>query len=339
MHRFARINSRYTISPLIALATLFVTAYIQNSELSAQTQPSEISIGHTPQAEYINLQPGETYEGKFTVWNLAERDFTYYIIVRGFEQVEDYAGTSIPLSEEEDRLAPYSASDWVTVDRDEIDLVSNRNIDINYTITVPEDTDIGGYNAKIFLSTDNLENSDTSIEAVLNLGTGPSLLINVGDLSELEQKADLLRFESTEWYFDSSEASLETVIDNTGNTYFTPTGEIQLTNIFGQELARLDFNPEERSQFRDDQSRYINRWRERYLFTDDWKLAAGPINAKLIMTYTAEDPGYNAIIAETNYWIIPWQVVLAIIMTIITLYTAYKIRKQTKSTITEKGEK
>lgn len=301
---------------LLVLASFSLPIISNYNKASAQA----ISLGHSPAAETLSLQEGESYEGEFVVWNLGESTLTYYLYISGFEQIEGKPGTARPLSQEEDSNNPYSASDWFKLSEDEIELIPQKNYKINYTIKVPRDAALGEYYAKVFLSTDNPADVDPNSEsaAFTNLGSGPNFLIKVGDEGELNELATLQDFTSDKSFYQSTPVNFITKISNDGNTHVKPVGEIIITNVFGDEVARVTFNPAKASILRGNQSEYIDTWElEREVITEDGKIAVGPLKASLLATYKTVNPGFSTLQAETSFWIIPWKLLLILLGAIV----------------------
>ena len=112
---------------------------------------SELSIGVAPTSKTLKMSPGETYSDELVFWNLSQTGDAYNIYVSGFEQIENQPGTAIILTPEEDSKALYSASQWFILEKDSIYLEPNKNTKLKYTITVPQNTTNGEFNAEIFL--------------------------------------------------------------------------------------------------------------------------------------------------------------------------------------------
>jgi hypothetical protein len=287
-----------------------------------------LNLGKAPASEKLQLQPGDTHEGEIVIWNLSERTTKYYVLVRGFRQVENQPGTAIMLTESEEERTLYSASSWVTVSRDEIDLVPNKNEKIFYNIEVPMDATKGEYYVIIaFISEAEYQSIGTAAFTALSSGT--PILIKIGD--EFVERAELLSFEADRNFYEEPRARFETRINNVGDTHITPVGEIILTNIFNQEVGKITFNPNRQSILRENSATYETVWDYGSFLTNDRKLILGPINAKLITTYRTFQPGFAPLIAETSFWILPWKyIVLAIIIILTTIAIFVSRRKKRK---------
>jgi uncharacterized protein YpmB len=275
---------------------------------------SDLSIGVAPTSENLTLSPGEVYTGEIVFWNLSSTNDTYKVLVSGFEQIENQPGTAVILTPEDDKEALYSASKWVTVEKDIITLESNKNTKLKYTIKVPQDVTDGEYNVEIFLiSQSEFQQSGTA--AFASLAAGTPILIRVGD--EFVENAELLEFVSDKKIYEKIHATFYTRIKNLGDTHIKPKGEIIVENIFKQEVARIPFNKNNQSLLRDTTGDYEDYWDQSSYLSPNNAIAIGPMKAVLLVTYRSFDPGFAILNAETTFWIIPWKIIIAILLVII----------------------
>lgn len=121
--------NRILLLPIILLCLSVIPVYAQ----------SDLSIGVSPTSKVLKVEPGGTYSDEIVFWNLTNKSDTYYIYVRGFRQIENQPGTAIILTDEEEAQALYSASKWITIDKETISLEPNKNTKLRYTINVPLD--------------------------------------------------------------------------------------------------------------------------------------------------------------------------------------------------------
>ena len=317
----------YNKTALISLlAVVFLFAF--RGSLYAQFP---LNLGRAPSSEKLQLQPGDTHEGEIVIWNLSETTTKYFVLVRGFRQVENQPGTAIMLTESEEDRTLYSASSWVTVSKEEIDLVPNRNEKIFYSIDVPMDATKGEYYVIIaFLSEGEFEGIGATA-AFTTLGSTTPILIKIGD--EFVERAELLSFESDKNFYEFPNIKFETRINNVGDTHITPMGDIVLTNIFNQEVGVIPFNPARQSILRENAGIYETDWDYGSFLTDDRKLILGPIDANLVLTYRSFQPGFDLLTAETSFWVLPWKyIVLAILVIITTITIIVRSKKKKKET-------
>lgn len=303
---------------LLTAALAIVIFSFSSLPTLAQFSP-ELSIGHAPTVQYLTLQPGETYEGEITFWNLSNIETDYNVTVRGFKQVENYPGTAIILTEQEDLKDPYSASSWITTDQEVVSLAPNQYVKLTYKIIVPEDVANGEHHAKIFLLSNPPEgNPFGRTQAISDLGAGPAILINIGD--NIIEDAQLMSFTTDKKFYELPPVTFITRFGNLGNTHVTPKGDIIITNVFGQEIDRIIFNENNQSLIRGSTALYEDLWNHDSIFFHNKKLAIGPVHAKLLTSYKSVNPGFAPLSATITFWIIPWKHILAIIVVIFVLY-------------------
>lgn len=319
------VYNRHIMKKLIYLPV--ISALILGFLFTTRAFAKPLSIGTAPTNEKLQLEPGEVYEDNFTVWNLETSETTYYVKVSSFRQIQNQPGSAIFLTEEEDENNPYSASSWVDVEEEVLELIPNRNVTVDYTITVPDELAPGEYSAEIyFVSEEAEELGATATYSVLS--SGIPILITVGD--DYAESAEVIDFYSTKKIYEKpSFATLITRIQNLGDTHITPKGDIVLTNIFKQEVGRIVFNETNQSILRGNSGIYDSTWNlEKYI--NDGKVALGPITAETIILYRRNNPGFSVLEATASFWIIPWKLIILILTVIIVVYVVLKLSRKKK---------
>lgn len=308
---------------LISISVLLISFFVINT-VNAQT--ITLSVGVSPTSEKITLNPGDEYPGEIVFWNLSSTTTTYKVSVSGFKQAENMPGTAIILTEEEDSKALYSASSWITLEKEEIELVPNKNIKVKYTIKVPQDATEGEYNAEVYLLSkeDDTDKQGTYTSTVL--GSGVPILIKIGE--EYIESAELLSFITDKKIYEYPDVIFSTTIKNLGNTHITPIGEIAITNIFGQEVDRIQFNRSSQSLLRENSGIYEDEWYNKALLSENNQIMFGPMTASLVSTYRTISPGFAPLTAETTFWIIPWKIIIGILVAIVLLVLILRKKKK-----------
>lgn len=304
---------------------LFLPIFILLLSVSPSFGQTELSIGVAPTSKVLKLSPGETFTDEIVFWNLSQIGGVYKVFISGFQQIENQPGTAIILTPEDDAIAPYSASKWVTVEKDTLVLEPNKNTKLGYTISVPNDATNGEFNVEIFLISENdLQQAGTA--AFANLAAGTPFLIQIGD--EFIENAELLRFSADQKTYEKINVNLLTRIKNLGDTHITPTGEIVIENIFRQEVARIPFNKNNQSLLRDTTGNYQDSWVQSSYLSPNNTIALGPLKAKLFVTYRSFQPGFAVLNAETTFWIIPWKIIIAIIAALLLVIIVRTTKKR-----------
>ena len=310
-----------TAAPFLLL-TLFLSVLLVGSAYAQE----DVSVGVSPTFQNLKLQPGDRYNGELVTWNLSQESAKYKILVKGFKQIDNTPGTAVLLSDEEEQKSLYSASSWITVNKDSIELVPNKNEKILYEINVPKNATKGEYHAMISLISENyVKSNDTA--TLTNVSSGMPILIRIGD--NFVESAELLTFKTSKNIYEKPSVLFTTIINNTGDTHISPTGEIILTNIFNKEIARIKFNANSQSLLRDNTGNYTTQWTDK-LITENKQLAVGPIKAELIVTYRELQPGFAPLLAQTSFYIIPWKYILLFAITIALIVVLVKVKKRKK---------
>lgn len=296
---------RILLLPILLLCISTVPTFAQ----------SDLSIGVSPTSKTLKVKPGDTYSDEIVFWNLTQKAHTYTIYVKGFRQIENQPGTAIILTDEEDSTAIYSASKWITVGSSTITLEPNKNTKLRYTINVPLDVTKGEYTAEIFLISESADTKQGSV-TMTNLASGTPILLQVGD--EFIENAELLRFVADKKSYEKVNINFLTQIKNLGDTHISPAGEIVIHNIFNQEVARIPFNRNKQSLLRDNIGNYVDNWSQSGYLSPSKVLAIGPMKADIVVTYRSIAPGFATLTSETTFWIIPWKILIAVAVVLLT---------------------
>jgi hypothetical protein len=307
----------------LPILSLFLLSVFFTTNIQAKA----LSIGTAPTHEKLQLEAGEVYEDNFTVWNLETSTTTYYIKVSSFRQIQNQPGSAIFLTEQEDANNPYSASKWVNVEQEKLELIPNRNVTVNYTINVPEQLAPGEYSAEIYFISEEAEQQGATATYSL-LSSGIPILITVGD--DYAESAQILDFYSTQKIYEKPNfTTLITRIKNLGDTHITPKGDIVLTNLFKQEVGRITFNDTNQSILRGESGIYESSWDlEKYI--NEGEIALGPITAETILLYRRQNPGFSVLNATTTFWIVPWKLIILLLTVIIVAYVVVKLSNKKK---------
>jgi len=316
----------WSYKKIALLVTVFTMVFLFSFKEQTLAQTS-FNLGTAPSSEKLQLQPGDTHQGEIVIWNLSDDTTLYKVYIRGFRQIENQPGTAIMLTEQEDEQALYTASSWVTVSRDQINLVPNKNEKIFYDIKVPQDVTKGEYTVIIALISE-IDEEIITTGTTSALSSGTPILIKVGE--DFVENAELIRFTTDKNFYETPNIRFETRLNNLGDTHISPIGEIVLTNIFKQEVGRISFNENGQSILRDNIADYETVWDYGSFLSADKKLILGPIDADLLVMYRSFQPGFAPLSATTSFWILPWKYIVLLLLIIITTVVILKMRKKKK---------
>lgn len=313
---------------IFVLLLFFSLSFVLTSKIYAETS---LSIGTAPTSEKLKLSPGQKYNGELVVWNLTPKAITYDIVIKGFRQIENQPGTAVMLTDTEESKSLYTATNWTKASIEKIELIPNKNEKIYYEINVPKDATKGEYTVIIAFISEN-EEKLTGSGATTTLTLGMPILIQIGD--EFVENAELLKFSTDKNFYEYPTLTFDTRIKNLGDTHITPVGEIVLSNVFKQEIARIPFNPNNQSILRDNTGNYETLWNLGTFLTKDKAIVLGPIKANLVLTYRTFQPGFAPLTSEITFWILPWKIILiALVVIIATIVIIKVVRKKRRPVV------
>ena len=319
---------RYSVVSLVALTTLLATplygevfaqteteieaATASSSETATVVTESEaaenwyksdriqgnIQIGDFvvgPGRTEINVQPGQTVVQEITVTNRISDDRLFIL------EVEDIAGSkdgsrAVRLLGEE--RGPYGIVDFISFPEDSIELELGERARIPVTITVPPDAEPGGYYGSVLVSTLRIK-EDGSVE-----GPRSPIIARVGSLFFLTIGGDAVEEgETTEfsliedkWWYESGPIDFGVVYENIGSLHVNPYGEVQLVNMFGEQVGFIELEP----------------W---FVLPNSLRVREVSWDREFLLgRYTATakiNRGYEDIVDEfaVTFWVLPWRIV------------------------------
>lgn len=204
---------------------------------------ADLGISVSPMYQKIVLTPGEVYEGSFTVSNGAANDETLHF------------GTSVgPFYLDDDNNVEFEENgsynqivDWVTVKDKTGTLEPNNNINIRYTIDVPENAPAGGQYAVIRVGGLNDESVNTHNSINLDINFGVGYLIYAEVLGATERGGEILSTEVPSFIFNG-DITGSSSIKNTGNVHGTAKYTMQVFPLFSnEEVFTNEEEPETRT--------------------------------------------------------------------------------------------
>ena len=225
---------------LLIISGLFgFTAPTASAE--GETKSSAPYIGISPYKANLELEPGNTYTGKFRVSNVGEGPFEYEVSVAPYQVTDDnYTADFITMTNytrivdwvsfnEGDlrgRLEPHTASDYIT-----------------YTITVPEDIPAGSQFAVIKATAVNNPDDVTGFSIQNKVSAGMILYAN---MKGVETRATAKIIENKiPGFLSAGPLNATSLIENTGNIYAEAKYTLRVTSIFSNDPIYTNEEDEE----------------------------------------------------------------------------------------------
>ena len=264
----------------------------------------------------FNVNPGDEIRFSIYTRNDGEVPGELYSIVKGF--TEDEGGTKIWVEN-----AP--EIEWVKIPQ-KISASPGETIEVPVVINVPQDAPPGGHFLAIGFGTLPGKQRGSG----LAIGVNVLSLVYINISGNRIDKISISEFMAKRVYFDFP-VKFVYKIKNEGNTYVRPTGEIEISNIFGKLIANLRVNEKEFQILPGKEKVLENEWSNNFAF--------GPYKAKLNIYYGLNQ-SQNLVF---NYWffMLPIKVISIVFVLIIFVifilprlikkYNEYIIRKAMES--------
>lgn len=297
-----------TAALLMGLLTICSPALAQNEE-DVLIAPNPTAITQTngktglvvsPVVKEVSVSAGQSYQDTVKVTNSTDKTLTITSEVRDFTAGADETGE--PEILDTSSVSMYSAKTWIKT-LNSFTLKANESVEVDYTISVPNNATPGGHYAALLFTFSDEANKE-GVGAVGKIG--PLMLINVTGNEIIS--AQIAEFAMSRTLFGSYQvADLVTRVQNTGNTHIKPTGSISITNAFGKEVASLTVNDTAGNVLPGSIRKFENNFETKGRF--------GWYTAKLNLTYG----GSEVLQKNITFYVIPWKETSVVVIVLVVL--------------------
>ena len=307
---------------LVGLALIAINIPVSAESLGNVDKGLEIS----PAYYELNAEAGRTYSLDLKLKNVTPSDVIYNSSVNDFVSANETGAPSIV----EKSTLPATASiiSWIPA-LDKIKVKSQQRVAISAQINVPANAEPGGHYGVLSFYGDAPSLNSTGVG--INVSTGVLILIRVsGDITE---KASLASFytslnDKQSWFFENSPITFVTRIRNEGNIHVKPIGNIEIHDMFGNLVESLEVGDVKSNVLPDGIRRYDVQYDNGWMF--------GKYTANLALGYGTTG---QAITATTDFWVIPYKLIIAAIFIIATvIYILSRLIKVYNRRIIEKAK-
>ena len=202
------------------------------------------------------------------------------------EQAFQYAQNSAGLSD--------SLSNWIELSRGVIELGPGEQKVVPFTITINENAVAGTYHAVITFG-EGTTRDDAEAEAPLG-----SVAVNLEVDADIKEAMQLGSFTSDSMVFTGDDVLFNYQLQNIGNQDLQPSGEIDIYDRKGEEVATIDVNKEGKTVSPDQTAQLASVWSAATGF--------GKFKALLNVKYGTSQ---TATVQDTVFfWVVPWQQIL-----------------------------
>jgi hypothetical protein len=244
------------------------------------------------------LGPGEKAIKELLITNRLGRTMTFKI------ELEDFTGSYNPerpvvlLGREK---GPYSLKEYLKPEITEFTLSHGQRMILPVEISIPADAEPGGLYGAVLVSTTlpelktevEKEKAKGQIGIITRLGT----LFFIRIKGEVLESGSLKSFKVLKKYYETGPVNFELLFENTGNVHLMPYGVIEIKNLFGKKVDKVQIDPY--FAMPDSLRAREVKW--------DRKLAFGKYTALLSL-----NRGYKDLIdqASASFWVMPWKIIL-----------------------------
>ena len=293
-----------------------VVATLCISNVHAEGTESSLTFG--PTSQRISLKPGETYRSSVIVSNpaMSENDLKFQLYVAPYSVANDDYDPVF------DKVGTYTQIvDWITLDKTEGTLKPNDNVEIGFSVKVPEDVPAGGQYAAIVAqdvtSFDGTNNSGVQISSISAVAS-----VVVADVAGQTREYGEVFENNMPTFVMSAPFVASAGVKNTGNVHTDAKSVLQVWPLFSDEEIYTNEESEDNGKLvLPDTTRYFfNTWED--------VPVVGIFRAKQTVTIFGETSVNEKIIVICPLWLL-FVVIFLIALLLIWFVTVIikKVRK------------
>lgn len=275
-----------TLFPVIGGAVFFAMIIFYPAASFGQG----IGISISPLTFEITANPGDKVSNVLKVLNNSDSALGIQMNAEDFTAVGE-TGEVVVKGELNDS---YSLAKWITVEPEQFTLDPHSQQLVNFTIEVPANGEPGGHYGSIL----------ATIGGTTATGTGAAISQKVGSLLLLQVAGpvnELLFVKGLEApsFSEYGPVTIDARFENRGSVHLKPRGFIQVTDIFGKQVANLSLS--QKNILPGSVRKIDTVWDRKILF--------GRYTATLTAIYGSTN---EPLIANVSFWVIPWKITLGI---------------------------
>lgn len=279
-------------------ATSTASAETDSSWFELERIEGDIDVGDFvvgPGRAELVVSPGETIVQEITVTNRISENRTFKLDV---DDITGSADGSSAVALTDGARGPYSLRDYISFPENSFTLGLGERARIPVTIKIPADAEPGGLYGSVLISTERstLEGGEASRSPIIaRIGS----LFFVTIRGEVERSGSVKGISTVDgkWWYEEGPVNLSILYENTGSVHVNPYGEINITNMFGEQVGFVELEPwfvlPKSLRSRD------------VLWDREFLLGRYTVTAKI-------NRGYGDVVDEvtTTFWVLPWKIVL-----------------------------
>ena len=279
---------------------LYKTEFISGNEIAV----GDFVVG--PGRQEVIVKPGETVTAIMTVTNRITNGRTFSLAVEDMSGSADASEAVVLLG---DQSGPYTLKDYISFPSKTFKLDLGERAQIPVSITMPINAEPGGYYGAVLVSTvqDNTERKTDSIaKSPIIARIGTLFFITVPGEADIAGSVTDVSTKNNQWWYQRGPIDFGILFENTGSVHLNPYGEVQVTNMLGENVGFVELEP----------------W---FVLPKSLRLREVTWDRELLLgryTITTKvNRGYNNIVDENtiHIWVLPWKLLLGIFAGLVVL--------------------
>lgn len=314
------------IGSLIAAGLVWATATTVSAQSSDATAGSGQALEIAPPVLELKGNPGESLKAQISLRDVSPVKLLVKNEINDFTAAGEDGTPNILV--DPDEVSPYSIKSWISP-LPEITLKPKEVQQLTVNVTIPKDAAPGGYYGVIRFSAQAPELTQTGVSLSASLGTLVLLRVN-GTAKEAMSVAEFYASANgnRSSIFESTPIQFFERIKNDGNVHEQPRGQIDLKDMFGQKLANLNVNLENRNVLPGSIRKFEQPLDSTVIGN---KILFGRYTADLKLTYA----GGQTVTTSLSFWVIPYRLIIGVIVGLILLFFGirYALRRYTENVL------
>lgn len=262
----------------------------------AQSESGQV-ITVSPSLFSVTVDPGQPWQSALRVINSNNYELVVYPSVMDFvPSGEGGTGQLMPVLDEE--MAGQTLADWIQVSSEPLRIPPQQSVSVPVTVIVPDEAAPGGHYAALVVSTRPPE-TELSAPTIQTAQVVTSLFFLTVD-GEIVEQGSIREFGTEKSVFNRPEVDFNLRFENRGTVHIQPQGQINITNMWGQERGTIPINTQTSfGNVLPDSIRQFNfSWNGEFSLYD-----IGRYQAEVVLVYGSK--ARQTVTAQTYFWIIP----------------------------------
>jgi len=290
----------------IQLAALFLAATCIPFFSTAQNSEG---IEIKPAIIEERVDPGQVRTFVISVKNVTDIEKTLFL---GVADIKGVTGLGAPVFAQGGEVSEYALSTWVTFREGSVVLKGGEAKDVSFTIQVPPEASPGSHFASVYFDSQPPQLGQTGSGVGIRVGNVISLRI-AGDVTESMR---LREFSTDQFIYNEPPVTFTTSLENLGNVLLRPNGLIEITDMFGRAVGKVEVNETGASTFPKSDRSYSTVW-------DHEGFTIGRYQAVMSVVYGEDER--KTVSGATSFWVLPLKPILIALGTILGLVIGFYV--------------